>query len=74
MDPRKRRMKKKRTAPCRSCTGSTENTAWLKKNFAIWKATAGPGLCESETALTTSYSSDIYGELMDSVYLAKQVR
>ena len=51
------------------CTASTAGPISLRKHSTTWKAIVGRGLFASVMAAHQQLQLDIYGELMDSVYL-----
>ena len=54
---------------CRSCTASTAGTNCPRKPSTTWTATAARARCASATPPAEQLQLDIYGELMDSIYL-----
>ena len=55
--------------PCRSCTASTDGWIWQSGSCQISRVTEARPRCGWGTARAGQLQLDIYGELMDSVYL-----
>ena len=56
-------------ARCSSCTASTAGPTSPRRRSTTWRATAARARCASATGPTPQLQLDIYGELMDAVYL-----
>ena len=54
---------------CRSCTASTAAQSSTRRSSTTSRATAAPAPCASATAPPTQLQLDIYGELIDSIYV-----
>ncbi len=59
-------------ARCRSCTASTGARTCPRRNSGTWRATWARRRCRIGNQAATQLQLDIYGELMDSVYLCNK--